>query len=383
MKNNVQCKTITREVLVAALKPFHEYEVSRLQLNAILPDCYTVTGVDDKIVIYTKKGERPTFIYEQTDTPPKDTEIFTDEQAFLKALIDHIENERFNHFDLTVPVSTRDTLLDFALALKDDFIGEFTESANCKSISSVMGRDYDDYIPPHDGGYEITEQYLHSLQDSSFHFTKNQTAWGSREADEIAAKYRSEHEIPEDHDIDYDSSEWQEWEDAWCEDFRCQLTVKVTVLSDNATEICVEVFVTYGYGIDEVLVDKLIPLAELTNTTDSTEYSMDDHVRLLKIEVDEYEKPIVYFNMAFDGEVALVEDEYPSVQACLESVNYSQGTGFYPFQFIKMGDTIVHPPMALGKTVKQVSELFKELSEGYHEEEHMSADYFLNRIEVL
>jgi hypothetical protein len=280
MKNLTQCKTITRDELVTALKPYPEYGVSQLQLNTVLPDYYIITGVDDRLVIYTKKGERPTFSYEQTDTPPEGTEEFEDKYTFLTYLIYHIENKRFNHFNHRTEKTTMDIVLSFALAIKDDFISEFRESALCQSISSLMGRAYDGYIPLQDGGYGITEHHTYSLGDSSYHFTKNQTDWGSREADRIAAEYRIEHEIPEDHGIDFDCSEFQEWEEAWCEDFRCQLIVNVTVPSDSTTEVDIEVLVTYGSDCEETLVDKRVHLGELT------EEGIATCIKQLKTEVE-------------------------------------------------------------------------------------------------
>jgi len=147
MKKNTQCKTITREELVEVLKPYPEYEVSQHQLNVVYPNKYIVTGVDDRITVYTKKDDRPTPIYEQTDTPPEATEVYPE------------------------------------------------------------------------------------FQD-----------WGSR----------------------------------LCEDFQCQLTVKVFVLSDTTPEIGLEVFITYGNDVEEILIDRLISPSEL-NTS---------YIEQLKIEIN-------------------------------------------------------------------------------------------------
>jgi hypothetical protein len=276
MKKNTQCKTITREELVEVLKPYPEYEVSQHQLNVVYPNKYIITGVDDRITVYTKKDAHPTPIYEQIDTPPEGTEVYPDTLTFLKALIEHVEYTRFNHFDYRVPISTMTTLLEFALAIKDDFLSEFNGSCNSANLFSVMGRPYSGYMPLQDGGYEITEQYFHSLQDPSFHLTKKQTAWGSREADKIIEGYQEEYQIPEDIGIDYDSPEFQDWESAWCEDFQCQLTVKVFVLSDTTPEIGLEVFITYGNDVEEILIDRLISPSEL-NTS---------YIEQLKIEIN-------------------------------------------------------------------------------------------------
>ena len=387
MSTIYQCKPIARAELIEALKPFPEYVVSDLQLNVILPNKCIVSGVDDVITVYTKacdkqgRGRSP---YKQTDIPPEGTEVFPDKKTFLKALITHIKDERFNHFNLSVPEKVKNTLLAFSLAIREGLISDFRESANCADISSLMGRDAYSYTSLHDGGYMITDLYLHSLQDSTFHFTKTQTEWGSKEVNKMVESFKVHYDIPEEVDIDYDSPEFEEWESDWENDFHCQLTVKVTVPSDSTDEVEVVIIITYGYEIDEVLVEKLIPLSELANTDDLTMYSMEDHVRLLKIEIEEYEEPIVYFNMASDGEVAIPEEEYSSIKACLESVNYSLGCGFYPFQFIKRGNTIVHPPQALGKTVEQVSEFFKLIHEPNHEEDiEEDSAYYLHQLSLI
>ena len=88
--------------------------------------------------------------------------------------------------------------------------------------------------------------------------------------------------------------------------------------------------------------------------------------------------------MGFEGEFNINEpNQWETLEDALDFIE-DMGSRWcmYPFIFIVKGEVIVHPAEARGKTVKQVSKLFAEISEGDCEEEYDSLDYLhqLNKV---
>lgn len=98
----------------------------------------------------------------------------------LKAMTNAQQKAAVNplqHFNSAVPENLAAKLLTLAQAVENDFIGDqgFGGSYGCARLDDIHGREVSGFIPFQLGGFEVSGFYRSDI-DSSYHFTKEQTA---------------------------------------------------------------------------------------------------------------------------------------------------------------------------------------------------------------
>lgn len=112
------------------------------------------------------------------------------------------------HFNSAVSTELQSKLKDFSEAALSDFISEFADSEACSKVEELSGIAESGWIPLQLGGFIVSEYYRNDL-DASYHFTKEQGEFNQSFYDIELERYKQFNDVEE---IDYDSSDFQEWE---------------------------------------------------------------------------------------------------------------------------------------------------------------------------
>jgi hypothetical protein len=141
------------------------------------------------------------------------------------------------HFNSKVSAELQAKLKEFADEAKDDFISEFADSEACSKVEELSGIAESGWIPLQLGGFIVSEYYRNDL-DASYHFTKEQGEFNQSLYDVELERYKKFNDVEE---IDYDDSEFQEWE----LDLFDPSYLRLTAFVDNDGMVKLELTINY------------------------------------------------------------------------------------------------------------------------------------------
>ena len=189
-----------------------------------------------------------------------------------------------SHFKPYVSQSIRTALKTLSERVKENFdtLGK-KESFGDTRLSKISGRSYDGFWAHQDGGFEVNEMFR-SDQDPSYHFTKGQTEYMNRLADDAWGNFLIDAKL--DQDITWDAlteeqkDRFSEYESGYYDD-GCLLRFECWKESHKGT-VFIRLSLNYKDGPyfrskhDDTLFEAVLTEAELStkNLENYAEYIM-------------------------------------------------------------------------------------------------------------